>query len=113
MPFQWHLNGSDKGRKNFGAPEGRSFGFEDTTYLWNRGHWKCFRRNKKKNEVTGFTWNQCLKNKNLKNKMETNYATDFLTSKAIKFMKEKHQNNEAFALMLSIPDPHSPSKHKP
>jgi uncharacterized sulfatase len=45
--------------------------------------------------------------------MSKNYATDFLTTKAIQFMKRQQQNNETFALVLSIPDPHSPNQVRP
>ena len=33
------MNGDFLSDEDFGAPADRSFGFVDTKYQWNRGHW--------------------------------------------------------------------------
>jgi len=38
--------------------------------------------------------------------MEKAYTTDFLTDRAIDFIKEQKEQKRTFALMLSLPDPH-------
>ena len=106
--IQWHLNGLDKGAKNFGAPEGRSFGFQDTRYLWNRGHWKCL--DDSNGRMKGYSFNNCVKKFTGDYKMKRVYNTDFLTDKAIEFIKAQKELNNKFALMVSYPDPHAPNK---
>jgi len=54
--------------------------------------------------LTGYTWEDG-KNK-FANVMEKAYTTDFLTDRAIDFIKEQKKQNRAFTLMLSLPDPH-------
>ncbi len=100
-----------KGRKAFGAPEGRAFGFQDNEYRWNRGHWKCLQR--RNGKLKGFTYKQCLKNARMSKNLQKSYTTDFLTRKAIGYMKQRQLNNETFALVLSIPDPHNPNQVRP
>ena len=105
LNLKWHLDGELKGRTQFGAVEGRSFGFDDMKYQWNRGHWKCLSENEN-GELTGYSFKEC--EERFENNMTQHYATDFLTDRAINFMTEKKRNNETFALFLSLPDPHSP-----
>lgn len=102
------MNGLDKGAKNFGAPEGRSFGFQDTRYLWNRGHWKCL--DDSKGWMKGYSFNNCVKKFTGDYKMKRVYNTDFLTDKAVEFIKAQKELNNKFALMVSYPDPHAPNK---
>jgi len=54
--------------------------------------------------LTGYTWEDG-KDK-FANVMEKAYTTDFLTDRAIDFIKEQKKQNRAFTLMLSLPDPH-------
>ena len=102
-PLQWHLNGNTKGKKQFGAPEGRSFGFNETSLLWNRGHWK-FLDNRKGN-VTGLTYKQGLKRFSSE-QLSDFYTTDFLTNETINYIQSQKSLNKHFALVVSYPDPH-------
>jgi len=48
---KWHLNADAK--PDF-SNKARSFGFENTKYVFNRGHWKKF--DEKRGVVTGYDW---------------------------------------------------------
>lgn len=98
---KWHLDGPGKPQW---APE-RKFGFEDNRFMFNRGHWKMFeltsdgprvaaRKNGKPTYgVTGAN--------------EQNFSTDWLTSRAIDFIRENQGG--PFCYHLSLPDPHGPN----
>jgi len=96
---KWHLNGLEK--PGFANKE-RSFGFEENKYQYNRGHWKVFEEDMQTGEVN-------VRDKLKKGDVEESYATDFLFSKGIDFMRRQIKNEAQFALMLSIPDPHGPN----
>jgi len=104
---KWHLNGRVKpGFEN----EYRKFGFYDTKYQFNRGHWKFFEDDG--SNVHAYEYKDRAKVKELsqdKNDLEAAYATDFLFRKALEFMSKRIRLNRKFALMLSIPDPHGPN----
>ena len=106
IPFsykQWHLNGESKSETEFGAPEGRSFGFNDTKYQWNRGHWKFLEEGDNGN-LTGYNWADGADK--FEDNMDTAYTTDFLVDRAIDFIDEQKEASRPFALFLSLPDPH-------
>jgi len=44
---------------------------------------------------------------NFEGSEKQHFATDFLTDRGIEFMEKAARNNKPFALVLSIPDPHS------
>ena len=48
-----------------------------------------------------------------KNTMETNYATDFLMDRGIEIIDNALKQDLPFAVMISIPDPHSPNVVRP
>ena len=96
---QWHLNGSKRDKKAFGAPDGRSFGFDDTKYQWGAGHWKFM--DEVNSDITGYKYAEGMKK--FANSTKTAYTTDFLTDRAIEIIKKQ---KKPFALMLSLPDPH-------
>ena len=107
---KWHLHGTKMNATNFGAPEGRSFGFNNTKYQWSSGHWKFIEENTD-GSLKGYTFKDG--EEKFQNSSKTTYTTDFLTDRAIDFMREQKAKNEKFALMLSIPDPHGPDKVRP
>jgi len=100
---KWHLNGLAK--PGF-EDEDRKFGFNETKYQFNRGHWKFF-------EDDESTVNAYEYPKRGKVKSGLEYSTDFLFGKALDFMSKRITQNQRFALMLSIPDPHGPNLVRP
>ena len=48
-----------------------------------------------------------------KNTMETNYATDFLMDRGIEIIDNALKQDLPFAVMISIPEPHSPNVVRP
>lgn len=48
-----------------------------------------------------------------KDTMEKNYATDFLMDKGIEVIDNALKQGLPFAVMISIPDPHSPNVVRP
>jgi len=104
---KWHLNGDEK--PGF-EHETRTFGFGDTKYQFNRGHWKFFEDDKTNGNVRAYDYNDAKK---VASNLEEAYATDFLFGKALKFISKRIDVNRHFALMLSIPDPHGPNDVRP
>jgi arylsulfatase A-like enzyme len=103
---KWHLDG-------FGRPQWqpkRKFGFEDNRYMFNRGHWKQLEDTPEGPRVV-------TRNENgeptyqIEGATKENFTTDFLTNKAIDFIKT--HKNKPFCYMLSIPDPHGPNTVRP
>ncbi len=90
---KWHLDGPQ--RPGFVHPS-RGFGFTDTRHMFNRGHWKrMWDRPRIGEPGVGAEVGD-----------EREYTTDWLTGKAIEFISADRV--APFALMLSIPDPHTP-----
>lgn len=90
---KWHLDGPAKpGWK----PE-RKFGFEDNRYMMNRGHYKRIVEIKDSFDIT---YSGAGINKN-------NFMSDFLTSKAVDYIREHKAEN--FCCLVSYPDPHGPN----
>lgn len=92
---KWHLDGDAK--PGF-APK-RKFGFDDNRYMFNRGHWKMIEEESE--ECTAFEANKS------RNSDENSFTTDFLTSRALEIIDR--DKNQAFCMMLSLPDPHGPN----
>lgn len=98
---KWHLDGHGKPQWE---PK-RNFGFEDNRYMFNRGHWKQFEdtpagprvKAREKNDKPSYS---------VKGADEESFATDWLATKAIDFIKE--HKDQPWCYMLSIPDPHGP-----
>jgi len=95
--------------QEFGAPKGRSFGFQDTRYQWNRGHWK-FIRERTDGSIQGFTYAEGKANFESSKRQRQAYSTDFLTSQAIEYINNQASRSRTtpFTLMVSFPDPHGP-----
>lgn len=95
---KWHLDGNGKPQW---APK-RQFGFEDNRYMFNRGHWKKLADTPNGPKVdTGKKATYSVDGATPKN-----FATDFLTDKALAFITQNR--GKPFCYMLSIPDPHGP-----
>ncbi len=101
---KWHLDGPP--RPGFVHPD-RGRGFADTRYMFNRGHPKRMWDRPRLGEpgVSAEIGD------------EHEYPTDWLTSRALDFLDQAGSDPDApasagdrdpFALMLSIPDPHTP-----
>lgn len=103
---KFHLHGKDRKPNSFGAPNGRSFGFDDTRYQWNRGHWK-YMTEDASHKVQGYSYHDANE---FVNKTGV-YTTEFLVDRALDFIEDhiQRKSNDPFALMLSLPDPHGPN----
>ena len=100
---KWHLDGERK--PGWGDDDGnRDFGWSDSKYRYNRGHWKYFSEYGSNVTTAYESVDEWMNNdpNPIKNDKET-YATDFLSKKAMNFITDKAVNNEHFALFLSIP----------
>jgi arylsulfatase A-like enzyme len=104
---KWHLNGSTK--PGWGD-NSRKFGFEDTHYQWNRGHWKFLNE---KGDGTMEAFNYTEAEYKYIGEEDKHFATDFLFDRGIEFMDKAQEQDESFAFVLSIPDPHVPNDVRP
>ncbi|QHI39253.1 Arylsulfatase [Kordia antarctica] len=98
---KWHLAGHSKYKFNIKYKAG----FEDNRYMMTGGHAPYY-------QVTedGFAGiNQRKASKLPEN--EIIHATDFFTNKTLEILER--DKNKPFAIMLSIPDPHTPDVAKP
>ncbi|MFT3765679.1 MAG: sulfatase-like hydrolase/transferase [Minicystis sp.] len=93
---KWHLTGKE-GEGPGWRPE-NPLGFDDNTWMFNAGHYK-----ELVEQGGGRPPKVSFKVGNQKT-----YPTDFLTTKAIEFLKA--HKGERFFFMLSIPNPHDPFK---
>lgn len=90
---KWHLDGPAKP----GWEPARKFGFKDNQYMFNRGHYKRIVELKDSLDIT-------YSGANIN---EDNFMSDFLTGKAIDYIR-KHKD-ENFCCLVSYPDPHGPN----
>ena len=99
---KWHLDGP-------GKPEWqpkRRFGFDDNRHMFNRGHWKKLVQTPD-GPAVGSHNAKGQPNYDLAGADDRTFTTDFLTDRAVEFIR-KHQGHP-FAYHLSIPDPHGPN----
>lgn len=99
---KWHLAGHEK--YSFGIKY--KAGFEDNRYMMRGGHAPYY--HVKNGEVLKGLGNKAVK-KYPKN--EIVHATDFFTDKTLDILER--DKDKPFALMLSIPDPHTPDVARP
>ncbi len=98
---KWHLDGT---AKPGWAPK-RKFGFDDNRFMFNRGHWKKFEDTPKGPRVAA--------RKNGKPTYAVDgadaksFSTDWLTDKAIGFIKQN--KGKPWCYMVALPDPHGPN----
>jgi arylsulfatase A-like enzyme len=98
---KWHVDGPARP----GWTPARKFGFDDNTYMFNRGHWKQLEDTAAGPQVRGGN------NYKVAGADEKSFTTDFLADKAVEFIKA--HKGKPFCFMLSIPDPHSPNTVRP
>lgn len=98
---KWHLAGN--GNYTFGIEY--NGGFEDNRYMMTGGHAPYF--HVKDGKTTPVNQNQIGKFP----KEELVHLTDFFTDKALEIVER--DKKKPFALMVSIPDPHTPDYAKP
>ncbi len=101
---KWHLDGDEKPGW---APKAK-FGFDDNTYMFNRGHDKVVLE-----EAGVPKMGVNAKGQSLYGKLgtEKTFMTDFLADRAVNFIKEN--KGKPFCYMISIPDPHDPNSVRP
>ncbi|MBT5169429.1 MAG: sulfatase-like hydrolase/transferase [Opitutales bacterium] len=99
---KWHLDGNAKP----GWAPARKFGFEDNTYMYNRGHYKRFVDTPQGPKV-GAVDKKGLPSYGLNGADEKSYATDFLMDRSIDFIRAN--KDKPFCVMMSLPDPHGPN----
>lgn len=97
---KWHLESG-----MLGWTPKRKFGFDDNTYMWNRGHWKKLTDTPDGPSVLART-RDGKESTNLDRADEKSFTTDFITNKTINFINKN--KDKPFCVMLSIPDPHGP-----
>jgi len=103
---KWHLDGAGKPQW---APR-RQFGFEDNRYMFNRGHWKQLEDTPQGPRVKARSAGG-KPTYGVEGADATSFTTDFLTTKAIDFMRA-HRDGP-FCFMVSYPDPHGPNTVRP
>jgi len=103
---KWHLDGDGKPQW---TPE-RKFGFDDNTYMFNRGHWKKMELGPEGPQIAA-TNREGVPNYDLAGADEESFTTDFLTDRSIDFIKKN--KDKPFSLYLSLPDPHGPDIVRP
>ncbi len=99
---KWHLGGEGKPEW---APK-IDGGFEDKTYMFNRGHWKKFVLDEN-GPAVGARDKQGRPSYDVAGADESSFATDFLTDRTIEFIQRKP--SESFLAVVSYPDPHGPN----
>ncbi len=100
---KWHLSGHSK--PGWVGENDRKFGFTETKYQWNRGHWKFI--DEVDGKVEGYVYKERDK---FKEKEATHFTTDYLFDRSIEFMETAKSKEQPFAYVLSIPDPHAPNE---
>lgn len=99
---KWHLDGD--ARPGW-APK-RNFGFTDNRFMFNRGHWKKLAMDTN-GPLVPTVDKKGIPNYALDDADENSFTTDFLTNRAIEFIR--HERDRPFCFMLSLPDPHGPN----
>lgn len=99
---KWHLNGRNK--PGWGNDK-RKFGFEDTEYQFNRGHWKYLDKVNDTMQEYEFDYEYMFEGKE-----DKHFTTDYLFNQGIKLMERAQEREKPFAFVLSIPDPHPPNQ---
>jgi len=114
MIGKWHLDGEP--RPGW-TPADRAMGFEDSQWMFNRGHWKrvierpeAWPNNRSVSRTGKEEWipdePDGRPDLDYDVRAEGQYFTDWLADKTIEFLERPR--NRPFFLYLSIPDPHTP-----
>lgn len=99
---KWHLDGPPRP----GWTPARKFGFDDNTYMFNRGHWKQLEETDAGPRVKAMD-NKGNPTYSAEGADARSFTTDFLTDKTIAFIRRNSE--KPFCFMLSLPDPHGPN----
>ncbi len=93
---KWHLDGV--GKPGW-VPRERAFGFDDSRFMWNRGHWKT---------VVGPAAAAEHPRVDMRIGDEHTYTTDWLVDRTTDFLRDAARADAPFLFVVSIPDPHPP-----
>jgi len=104
---KWHLGG--EASPGWYDP-GRDFGFTNTRYRYNRGHWKYFEASTDSYKVQEYTIDG---EGDFSGNLDKHYATDFLFDRSIEDIQTALDADKNFAMVLSIADPHGPNNVRP
>lgn len=99
---KWHLGGDGKPEW---APK-IDGGFQNKTYMFNRGHWKKFAQTKTGARVDARN-KSGVPSYEVSGADEQSFSTDFLTDRAIESMTQA--GDQPFLTVVSYPDPHGPN----
>ena len=111
---KWHLDGDINPGVFSTLPfkkNTRKFGFNNNFFRFNDGHYKFLNIRNKTLQL--YTFEEDFEGKDKPDGIKTHFTTDFLFDNARKEIENSLKNSEPFALMLSIPDPHSPNEVRP
>ena len=97
---KWHLDGDAKP----GWTPKNKFGWADNLYMFNRGHWKKLADEDGQPVVAARDKKGNFTESTVAGADERSYTTDFLTDKAMNFIR--NNKTKPFCCMLSLPDPH-------
>lgn len=103
---KWHLDGDGKPQW---APK-RKFGFDDNRFMFNRGHWKMFDFEADQPRVASRS-RKGVPNYGIDGANAESFSTDWLTDRAIQFIRKNKA--DPFCYVLSLPDPHGPNTVRP
>ncbi len=108
---KWHLDGKIKpgAYTSYSSQnrQDREFGFNNNFYRYNSGHFKFL--NIKDGKLKVYRYDEFDPQK-LPGGMETHFTTDYLFAGAKKQIRQSKKAGQPFAVMISIPDPHSPNQ---
>ncbi len=102
---KWHLDGDGKPQW---APK-RRFGFDDNRFMFNRGHWKKLEDTETGPRVASRRGGK--PSYGVEGADKRSFTTDWLTDKAIEFVRRNRER--PFCYVLSLPDPHGPNTVRP
>lgn len=104
---KWHLSGA--GKPHWLKRE-EARGFEDSRYMFNRGHWKFIEERDDEEHPSVLSYmDNYMKLEDTAEWIgdESTYTTDWLCSKTAQYIQERDKT-KPFLYMTSIPDPHTP-----
>lgn len=99
---KWHLSGEAKP----GWAPAPSYGFEDTRYMFNRGHWKVFGMTEDGIPFIASKDKKGNPNYGMNGANEKSYSTDWLMDRTISFIEKNKK--DPFFCVVSLPEPHGP-----
>lgn len=101
---KFHLDGEESGfyHEMYGKNDSdRNFGFTDNKYRYNTGEWKLIKEDA--DEIKTFKF---VTDANAGEDLTEIYTTDFFVNRGIEYIESKANQEDPFALFLSLVDPH-------